>query len=129
MHIDKTHRRAYNIEPNMCWECYSCVKACPQNAIDARGYADFAPLGHSVRVLREEEKGMISWRVEFRDGRVKNFSSPIRTTPWGSIPSPAELAPPSAEAMKSQELAHEPDALNIKGLPALSPDQLKQGVL
>ena len=27
MHIDKTLRRAYNIEPNMCWECYSCVKA------------------------------------------------------------------------------------------------------
>ena len=34
MHIDTTYRRAYNIEPNMCWECYSCVKACPQNAID-----------------------------------------------------------------------------------------------
>ena len=49
MHIDPTYRRAYNIEPDMCWECYSCVKACPQNAIDARGYADFAPLGHSVR--------------------------------------------------------------------------------
>ena len=31
MHIDPTYRRAYNIEPNMCWECYSCVKACPQN--------------------------------------------------------------------------------------------------
>ena len=45
MHIDKTYRRAYNIEPNFCWECYSCVKACPQNAIDVRGYADFAPLG------------------------------------------------------------------------------------
>ena len=28
MHIDKTYRRAYNIEPNMCWECFSCVKAC-----------------------------------------------------------------------------------------------------
>ena len=55
MHIDKTTRRAYNIEPNMCWECYSCVKACPQNAIDVRGYADFAPMGHSVRTLREEE--------------------------------------------------------------------------
>ncbi len=26
MHIDTTYRRAYNIEPNMCWECYSCVK-------------------------------------------------------------------------------------------------------
>ena len=23
MHIDKTYRRAYNIEPNFCWECYS----------------------------------------------------------------------------------------------------------
>ena len=57
MHIDKTYRRALNIEPNMCWECYSCVKACPQFAIDCRGYADFAPLGHSVRVRREEEKG------------------------------------------------------------------------
>src|ERR1051325_5431185 len=45
MHIDTTYRRAYNIEPNFCWECYSCVKACPQHAIDVRGYADFAPLG------------------------------------------------------------------------------------
>jgi len=36
MHIDPTTRRAYNIEPNFCWECYSCVKACPQNAIDER---------------------------------------------------------------------------------------------
>ena len=56
IHIDETIRRAVNIEPNFCWECYSCVKACPQNAIDVRGYADFAPMGHSVRVLREEEK-------------------------------------------------------------------------
>ena len=65
MHIDETIRRAVNIEPNFCWECYSCVKACPQNAIDVRGYADFAPMGHSVRVLREEEKGTISWKVKF----------------------------------------------------------------
>ena len=41
MHIDTVTRRAYNIEPNMCWECYSCVKACPHQAIDVRGYADF----------------------------------------------------------------------------------------
>ena len=60
MHIDKVTRRAVNIEPNMCWECYSCVKACPNQAIDARGYADFAPMGHSVRVLRDEERGTIS---------------------------------------------------------------------
>jgi adenylylsulfate reductase subunit B len=76
MHIDKTYRRAIDIEPNMCWECCSCVKACPQNAIDLRGYADFAPLGHSVRVLREEDKGTVSWKIKFRDGREKNFESP-----------------------------------------------------
>ena len=94
-----------------------------------RGYADFAPLGHSVRTLREEAKGTISWRVEFRDGRVKEFVSPIRTTPWGSIPSPADLASPSAEALESQELAHEPDALHVESLPALRPGHFKQGAL
>jgi adenylylsulfate reductase subunit B len=129
MHIDKTSRRALNIEPNMCWECYACVKACPQFAIDCRGYSDFAPLGHSVRVRREEEKGTISWKIKFRDGREKNFVSPIRTTPWGSIPSPAELPPPTAEMMKSQHLAHEPDALNVPALPALKPNQLKPGLV
>jgi adenylylsulfate reductase subunit B len=114
----------------MCWECYSCVKACPQNAIDARGYSDFAPLGHSVRVLREEEKGTISWKIKFRDGREKNFVSPIRTTKWGSIQSPAEFPVPNAEDIHSQELAHEPEVLNVPGgLPALRPDQLKQGVV
>jgi len=100
------------------------VKACPQNAIDVRGYADFAPLGHSVRVLREEEKGTVSWKIRFRDGREKYFVSPIRTTPWGSIKSPADYEAPTREAMNSQELAHEPDALKVGKLPALTPAQL-----
>jgi len=129
MHIDTTYRRAYNIEPNFCWECYACVKACPQNAIDVRGYAEFAPMGHSVRVLREEEKGTISWKIKFRDGREKSFVSPIRTTPWGSIKSPADYPVPDLDALNSQELAHEPEALNIDALPALTPDQLKLGVV
>ena len=127
MHIDKTYRRAYNIEPNMCWECYSCVKACPQNAIDDRGYADFAPMGHSVRVLREPEKGTISWKLKFRDGTVKEFVSPIRTTEWGSIPSAETYNAPKSNEYKTQELSHEPDALNLEdGLPALAPDQLEK---
>ena len=130
MHIDPTYRRAVNIEPNMCWECYSCVKACPMNAIDCRGYADFAPLGHSVRVLREEEKGTISWKIKFRDGREKNFVSPITTQPWGvKIPKLAELAKPGAEDLNSQLLWSEPDALNVDtGLPVISKDKFKQGV-
>ena len=129
MHIDKTYRRAFNIEPNMCWECYSCVKACPQNAIDVRGYSDFAPLGHSVRVLREEGKNTISWRLKFRNGEEKNFVSPIRTTAWGSIKGPAEYEPPSEAAFQSEELSHEPTALNIDGgLPTLRPENLERGV-
>ena len=130
MHIDPTYRRALNIEPNMCWECYSCVKACPQNAIDCRGYADFAPLGHSVRVLREEEKGTISWKIRFRNGTEKNFVSPITTQPWGEkIPRLAELAKPGDQDLDSQLLCYEPDALNIDtGLPVISKDRFKQGV-
>ena len=130
MHIDKTYRRAMNIEPNMCWECYSCVKACPQNAIDARGYADFAPMGHSVRVLREEEKGTISWKIKFWNGEVKDFVSPITTQPWGEkIPKLAELAEPTQEEVDSQLLWSEPDALNIeRGLPEIDKSKFKQGV-
>ena len=130
MHIDKTYRRAINIEPNMCWECYSCVKACPQNAIDARGYADFAPLGHSVRVRREEEKGTISWRIKFRDGRQKDFVSPITTKPWGeAIPHVAQLPAPSEEEVKSQHLLYEPESLNVEeGLPTIDKSKFKQGV-
>ncbi len=109
MHIDKTLRRAYNIEPSMCWQCYSCVKACPQNAIDVRGYADFAPLGHSVRVLREEEKGTISWRIKYRNGKEKSFVSPITTKPWGSAqPKLSEVPAPSQEMRDSQLLYNEP---------------------
>ena len=130
MHIDKITRRAVNIEPNMCWECYACVKACPQDAIDVRGYADFAPLGHSVRVLREEEKGTISWKVKFRNGHEKKFVSPITTKPWGKhIPKLAELEVPNKEALDSQLLCFEPDMLKVnKGLPVLKKEQLKQGV-
>ena len=129
MHIDKTLRRATNIEPNMCWECYSCVKACPQNAIDVRGYADFAPLGHKVRVLREEEKGTISWKIKFRDGREKNFLSPITTKPWGeAIEDLATLPVPDKEALESQLLCYEPDVLGYEGGLRELPGKLKQGV-
>jgi adenylylsulfate reductase subunit B len=114
MHIDETYRRAYNIEPSMCWECYSCVKACPQNAIDVRGYADFAPLGHSVRVIRDEEKGTIAWKIKYRNGTEKDFLSPITTKPWGTaIPKLADVPPPSKEMRDSQLLYNEPKWLRM----------------
>jgi adenylylsulfate reductase subunit B len=97
------------------------VKACPKQAIDVRGYADFAPLGHKVRVLREPEKGSVSWKIRYRDGREKQFTFPIRTTPWGSIKAPTDYAAPLAGMLGSQILSHEPEALHIPALPEITP--------
>ena len=90
----------------MCWECYSCVKACPQPAIDVRGYADFAPLGHSVRV-RGKREGTISCKIKFRDGREKNFVSPITTSGLGAgTRKPAQGSWNPARKMRDGELLY-----------------------
>jgi adenylylsulfate reductase, subunit B len=114
-------RKAYNIEPNYCWECYSCVKECPQHAIDIRGYADFAPLDHKLTVLRDKEKLEIHWKIKYRDNSKNQFTFPIRTTKWGSIKSPQSYGQPKPEDIRSQHLSHEPDYLKIEsGLSTLS---------
>jgi adenylylsulfate reductase, subunit B len=95
MILDPEAMKAYNQEPDACWECYSCVKICPQGAIEARPYADFAPMGGTSIPMRSAED--IMWTVKFRNGSVKRFKFPIRTTPEGSInpfggkPEPANL--------------------------------------
>ncbi len=95
MILDPDAMKAYNQEPDACWECYSCVKICPQGAIEARPYADFAPMGGTSIPMRSAED--IMWTVKFRNGSVKRFKFPIRTTPEGSInpfggkPEPADL--------------------------------------
>ena len=83
MILDPDAMKAYNQEPDACWECYSCVKICPQGAIEARPYADFAPMGGTSIPMRSAED--IMWTVKFRNGSVKRFKFPIRTTPEGSI--------------------------------------------
>lgn len=83
MALDKERMKAFNQEPEQCWECYNCVKICPQQAIEVRGYADFVPLGASVLPLRASDS--IMWTVKFRNGSIKRFKFPIRTTPEGSI--------------------------------------------
>jgi adenylylsulfate reductase subunit B len=95
MILDPDEMKAYNQEPEACWECYSCVKICPQGAITARPYADFAPMGGTCIPLRSADSVM--WTVKFRNGNVKRFKFPIRTTPEGSIkpyegkPAPGDL--------------------------------------
>jgi adenylylsulfate reductase subunit B len=106
------------------------LKHVPNHAIDVRGYADFAPMGHSVRVRREEEKGTISWKIKFRNGTTKDFVSPITTKPWGKfIPKLADGDKPNQGEINSQRLYTEPEGLNIDGeLPVVPKESFKKGV-
>jgi adenylylsulfate reductase subunit B len=82
MVLNKETMKAWNMEPEMCWECYNCVKICPQQAVDVRGYADFVPMGAACIPLRASKD--IMWTVKFRNGMVKRFKFPIRTTDEGT---------------------------------------------
>ena len=87
-------------------------------------------MGHKVRVLREEKKGTISWKIKFRNGTVKDFVSPITTKPWGKhIPKLAEAENPNQGDMQSQILYNEPQGLNTeKDLPVIDKSSFKKGV-
>jgi len=82
MVLNKEAMKAYNQEPDACWECYSCVKICPQGAIAVRGYNDFVPMGGQVHPMRSSDS--IMWTVKFRNGNLKRFKFPIRTTAEGA---------------------------------------------
>jgi adenylylsulfate reductase subunit B len=90
--------RAYNQEPDQCWECYSCVKICPQGAISVRPYSDIVPLGGIVQPMMSSDS--IMWTIQFRNGNLQRFKFPIRTTPEGSID-------PKNAAHKGKDLATE----------------------
>lgn len=74
--------KAWNQEPDQCWECYACVKTCPRQAVEVRHYADVVPLGASVQPWQGPDS--IRWTIRFRNGIVKRFEFPTRTTPEGS---------------------------------------------
>ena len=77
-----THK-GINQEPEQCWECYNCVKICPQQAIEIRCYADLAPLGGSVIPMMGSDT--IMWTVKFRNGHLKRFKFPNRTVAAGQV--------------------------------------------
>ncbi len=107
--------KAFNRAPDMCWECYNCVKICAQQAIDVKGYADFVPMGASVVPLRGSED--IMWTVKFRNGSLKRFKFPIRTTPEGKA-EPDAGCNTTSDNLKDQLLRTEPDSLRYE-LPTL----------
>jgi len=109
MVLDKDKMKAYNQDPSQCWECMCCVKICPTQAMDVRGYADFVPMGASCVPMRSTDA--IMWTVKFRSGLVKRFKFPIRTTPEGK-------AQPSggwdtAPDLDSPVLYTEPDSIGM----------------
>ena len=78
----------------------ACMYICPQNAIEVRHYADVVPLGGSVQPLRGSDA--IMWTIKFRNGTLKRFKFPIRTTPEGSIdPYGGKAMPKMADIAKS----------------------------
>ena len=110
MVLDRDQMKASNQEPEMCWECYSCVKICPVQAIEVRGYADFVPMGASVTPLRATDS--IMWTVKFRNGMLKRFKFPIRTTEEGKA-MPSGGYETAHDDLNSQTLAQEPEALRL----------------
>ncbi len=109
--------KAYNQEPDACWECYSCVKICPTQAIDVRGYADFVPLGAGVVPMRGTDS--IMWTVQFRNGNIKRFRFPIRTTAEGTVVAYSEVSDGAGDDLGSQLLAGEPKSLGVGELAQL----------
>ncbi len=115
MKLDTDIGRAFNQEPDACWECFACVKMCPQSAIDLRGYADVMPMGATAIPLRGTDS--IMWALKFRDGTLKRFRFPIRTTPWGSIEPHKNAEAPGAEDLKHPGMAAELHYLGVDKLP------------
>jgi adenylylsulfate reductase, subunit B len=118
MLLDKSLGKAFNQEPDQCWECYACVKTCPQTAIDMRGYGDVVPMGASLLPLRGTDSVM--WTVKFRNGQMKRFKYPIRTTPWGSIEPHLGLPLPTPEEAKGPGLCGQEKYLGVPALPTLA---------
>jgi adenylylsulfate reductase subunit B len=116
MVLDKATMKAFNQDPQMCWECYNCVKICPTQAVEVRGYADFVPLGASATALRSTQD--IMWTIQFRnkDIKPKRFKFPIRTTAEGKA-QPFDHYPTGDADLKSPTLMCEPAGLNTERGP------------
>ena len=116
MVLDPAQNKGLNQEPELCSECYACVKLCPQEAIHVRGYADFVPLGAEVQPHYEGQD--IVWDVTFRDGRTEQFRFASRNTPEGSIDPYKDLPEPDMDQLRALRLFGEPKYLMVDEVPA-----------
>ena len=117
MVLDAGQNKGFNQEPEMCSECYACVKLCPEEAIHVRGYADFVPLGAEVQPHRVDLG--LTWTVRFRDGRELEFTYPSRTKPAGSVDPYKGFGEDPVADLKNQALAGDSQWLGVDKLPTL----------
>ena len=115
MVLDPVANKGFNQEPDMCSECYACVKLCPQEAINVRGYADFVPLGAVVQPHRTEDG--LQWDVIFRDGRRFEFTYPSRTRPVGTVVPYHGFTEDRVGDIGNQNLAGDSNWLGVDKLP------------
>ncbi|HOU90487.1 MAG TPA: adenylyl-sulfate reductase subunit beta [Polyangiaceae bacterium] len=113
--------KAYNRDPSMCWECFNCVKICPTQAIEVRGYSDFVPMGATVSPMRSTDN--ILWTVQFRDPSIKpkRFRFPIRRDVAEGQVEPFGHAPTATTDLKSPLLMGEPAVLDTGTGPVQHP--------
>lgn len=116
MVLNQETMKAYNREPEMCWECFNCVKICPVQAVEVRGYADFVPLGANVTPLRSADS--ILWTVKFRNGMLKRFKFPIRTTEEGKAEPSGGFNEGDGD-LNSQALSTEPESSGLSEVPTI----------
>jgi adenylylsulfate reductase subunit B len=72
---------------------------------------DFTPMGGAVEVYRDEKTNRVYWTIRYRNGTIKYFVFPIRTTPWGSIKPPQEYPEPPKEMLRTPYLSFEHEKL------------------
>ena len=77
-----------------------------------RGYADFAPLGHSVRVISEDEKARSHGRSNIGTAR-KRISVPITTTPWGTTIPKLDDVPRPRRNSRQPAAYNEPEGIHM----------------
>lgn len=114
MTLNPQAMKAYNRDPSMCWECFNCVKICPNQAIEVRGYADFVPLGATVTAMRSSED--ILWTIQFRDKNLKpkRFRFPIRRDVEEGHAEPFDQYPTAEDDLHGPTLMAEPEGLNTE---------------
>ena len=117
MAINPETQMVFNQEPDLCSECFACIKSCPEGALEARGYSDFVPLGAYLKTNRNDSE--ITWEVKFRDGRLLHFTFPVRTTPVGSSVPYKDFPDPSPEDVAGQGLAGESIWLGVDNLSVI----------